>query len=109
MYVDDKVGALEVFYYGVCRLLCHRAVLVAGEDAVHVEVEVWYASLYGVDAERIQRGIYLHLSVERPDALVQTACHLVAHHLPLKLVAVCSCHYAEAHVALTSLYYVFPY
>ena len=109
MNVDNEVGAAEVFQYGMGHLLGHRPLAVAGEDAVHVEVEVGYAALYGVDAERVEGRVDVNLPVERADALVQSARHFVAHHLPFQFVAMGAGDDADALVALRAFYYVFPY
>ena len=59
MDINHHIGSLDVFDDGMGGLLGHSSLRVAWKDAVHVEVEVWYATLYGVDAKRIDRRVNL--------------------------------------------------
>ena len=101
MYVYHKVGAFQVFDDGVGCLFRHRPVLVAGEDAVHVEVEVGDAPLYGVDAQRVEGGVDFHGSVQVLQLFLQPAGHEVAHHLSLQFITMRAGHDAHPSLAVT--------
>jgi hypothetical protein len=72
-------------------LFGHSTKRITGEDAIHVEVEVGDASLYGVNAKRIEGGIELEDTVEQLRMLTYNACQFIAHHLPLELVTMGAC------------------
>ena len=78
----------------------------ARKDAVHVEVEVRDATLYGVDAERIESRINLKRAVKLIGFLLDNSHKLVAHHLSLKFITMSSCHDTDALRACTILDYV---
>ena len=64
MNINDHVGSLDVFDDGMGGLLGHGSLRVTRKDAVHVEVEVGYAPLYGVNAKWIECRIDLQCTRE---------------------------------------------
>ena len=106
MNIENEVSALEVLDNLIGSLFGKRTMLDAREDAVHVEVEVRDATLYGVDAERIESRINLKRAVKLIDVLLDNSHKLVAHHLSLEFIAVGTCHDTDALRACTVFYYV---
>ena len=88
MHVDAHVAAQDVLRDVRGGVFGHGAVLAAGEDAVHVQVEAGHAARDGIHAQGIERGIDVHDAGEQPGLRLDAPRQLIADVLSLQLVAV---------------------
>ena len=100
VHVDAHVAAPDVADDAVGGVFRHGAVLAAGEDAVHVQIEARHAARDGVDAQRVERRIDVHDAAQQLWLLADAPRQLVADILPLELVAVRARDDAQAAKAL---------
>ncbi len=106
MDINHEVCTFEILNYLVCSLFCHRTVHRTREDAVHIEVEVWYASLEGVDAERIECWIDFNRTIEFVHVLVDDTCHFIATELPFEFVAMSTRDHTQAAFSFAVLEHI---
>lgn len=98
MDIDYHIRSLQVAQEGIGHLFGHGSVRIAGEDAIHVQVEARDAPGDGVDAQRIQCGINLHGTVQFLQILLYDLIEPETDILAFQFVAVRTRHDADTFV-----------
>lgn len=85
--IDNHICATKVIYNLMRDTLNHMAIIDAGEDAIHIEVESRDATADGIDTQRIDGRPYFDRAIDFIGRGLETASHLVADILAFELVA----------------------
>ena len=95
MDVDHHVAAGQVLHNSGGDIFRHGAVLLTGENPVHIQIKGRDAPGNGVDAQRIQRRIHIHDPRQMLRVLPNPTLELIAHILPLQLIPMGAGHNAD--------------
>ena len=102
MDVYDHIGAAQILKNIIGGVFRHASERIAGENAVHVEVEAGQSAGDGIDAQRIEGGIDVHGTVEFGNTTLQQASYAIADVLTFEFIAVRACHYADSFFAVAA-------
>ena len=94
--VDDHIGARKILDDLMGDVLDHVAVVGAGEDAVHVEIEGGDATADGIDAEWVYGRPNLDSAENIGGLGSESARHLETDILAFELIAMDACNDADS-------------